>query len=115
MNTAMKATTILTLAIALGTSFNAHASEAEDSSLDALRQEMTELKQIVKELGKYIKNLENRLQALERAVPQRDNLSDPQFPIDVVIGTWMDDLQMEQKQIQRLLDDGVIRPVEPLR
>jgi septal ring factor EnvC (AmiA/AmiB activator) len=115
MYIAMKTAAIFTLAISLGASANTLASEAEDSSLGALKQEVAELKQIVTELGKYSKNLEKRLQSLERAVPQRDNLIKPQIPINSEIGTWIDDLQMEQKTIQRSLGEGVIHPVEPPR
>lgn len=115
MPIAMKTIAILTFAISLGNTSNTHAAGKADCSLHALKREVTELKTIVKELGKCIKNLENRLQALERAMPQRDNLSEPQFPIDVEIGTWIDDLQMQQKPIQRFRDEGVIRPVEPAR
>ena len=115
MQIAKKTVTVLTLAVALGISSNALASETDDSSLDALKQEVAELKQVVAELAKYIKNLETRLQSLERAVSQHDNPNQLMFPLDVIRGTWIDDLQMQQKQIQLLLDEDVIRPVEPPR
>ncbi len=75
----------------------AFASETDSSSLDALKQEVTELRQVVAELAKYIKNLETRLHSLERVVSQHDNPDQLVFPLDVVNGTWIDDLQMQQK------------------
>ena len=115
MQIAKKTVTVLTLAVALGISSNALASETDDSSLDALKQEVAELKQVVAELAKYIKNLETRLGSIERAVSQRENPNKLMFPLDVIRGTWIDDLQMQQKQIQRRIDEGAIRPVKPPR
>ena len=115
MQIAKKSVTVLTLAIALGISSNSLASETGDSSLDALKQEVAELRQVVVELAKYIKNLETRLDSIERAVSQRENPNQLMFPLDVIRGTWIDDLQMQQKQIQRPIDEGAIRPVEPPR
>ncbi len=96
MHIALKTIAILMIALALGSSSNVFASETGDS-LNALQQEVTELKQVIAELAKYIKSMETRLQTLERAVQQRDNPNEPQLPIDIEIGTWIDDLQMQQK------------------
>ena len=115
MQIAIKSASILMVAIALGIGSNALASETDDSSLDALKQEVTELKQVVAELAKYIKNLETRLHNLERAVPQDDDPNQLMFPLDAEIGTWLDDVERQQKQVQRLFDEGLIRPVEPRR
>ncbi len=97
MQIAMKSVFVLAVSIALGISSVAIASETGDSSLDSLKQEVAELRQVIAELAKYIKNLETRLHCLERAVSQDDNPDRLVFPLDVEIGTWIDDLQMQQK------------------
>lgn len=111
----MKSVAVLTVAIVLGVSSNHLAPETDGTSLEALKQEVAELKQVVTQLSTRIENLETRLRSIERSFSQRVISRQHTFPLDVEIGTWIDDLQMQQKYMRRRIGEGVIRPVKPPR
>lgn len=91
MQITMKCVAVLALAYGLGVTSYARASQAGDDSLNALKQEVTQLKQSVAEITKCIE----RLDSLERAVSQPENHGRLVFPLDVETGTWIDDLEMQ--------------------
>ena len=107
---------VLTVAVAFSLSPSARASEKNDSSSDSLKQEVGELRQVVTELLSYVKKLEARLQRLERAVSNYETHGSPLlFPLEIERGMQLDAEETEQKTIKRLIDEGHITPVEPLR